>query len=194
MVGLFNMAMERKEANNRPKLLLHACCGVCGAWVPEMLSPDYDVTVYFYNPNIYPKEEYERRRDAAEEMAKSIGVNFIEGEYDHEAWLEAVKGLEAEPEGGGRCPICFSYRLEQTARYAKENGFDFFASTLTIGRNKRADVINPIGERLSDKFGIKFLVGDWKKKGGQEESNKKSREHGIYRQHYCGCEFSLIKT
>lgn len=174
----------------KKKLLLHTCCGVCGAWVPEMLSKDYEVTVYFYNPNVFPKEEYEKRRDAAKTIADKLGLDFVEGEYDHNGWLEVVRDLEHEPEGGKRCPVCFTYRLEHTAEYAKSKGFDYFATTLTIGRNKRADVINPIAENLAEKYGVKFLSGDWKKKGGQEQSNKKSQEHGIYRQDYCGCEFS----
>lgn len=183
--------MPEQDINKRSKLLIHTCCGVCGAWVPEMLSCDYDVVIYFFNSNIFPREEYDRRRDAAQFIAEKLGIDFVEGEYDHDAWRAAVAGLEHEPEGGRRCPVCFAFRLEQTGRYAKEHGFQYFASTLTIGRNKRADVINPIGESLAQSLGIKFLAGDWKKKGGQEQSNKKSREHGIYRQHYCGCEFSI---
>lgn len=158
--------------------------------MPEMLSQDYEVIVYYDNPNISPEEEYERRRDAAKIIADNLGFDFIESKYDHGAWLEVVRGLEDEPEGGKRCSVCFSYRLEKTAKYAKVHGFDAFATTLTIGRNKRADVINPIAENFATQNNIKFLAGDWKKKGGQEESNKKSQEHGIYRQHYCGCEFS----
>ena len=177
-------------SDKKPKLLLHTCCGVCGAWVPEMLLQDYEITMYYFNPNISPIEEYDKRRDAVKIIADKLDIDFIEGEYDHKAWLVAVRGLEHEQEGGKRCPVCFSYRLENTAEYAKNHGFEYFATTLTIGRNKRADVINPIAEDWASRYKVKFLSGDWKKKGGQEESNKKSHEHGIYRQDYCGCEFS----
>jgi hypothetical protein len=181
------------NGKKRPRLLLHTCCGVCGAWVPEMLSGEYLVTIFYFNPNIFPKDEYNRRQEAARLVAKKIEIEFIEGEYDHGKWLEAIRGLEQEPEGGKRCLICFDYRLSETARYAKKHGFDFFASTLTIGRNKRADIINPIGEKWAKKLGIKFLAEDWKKQGGQVETEKKSKEMDIYRQNYCGCEFSMRK-
>ncbi|MDD4995699.1 MAG: epoxyqueuosine reductase QueH [Patescibacteria group bacterium] len=173
----------------KSKLLLHTCCGVCGAWVPEMLAVEYAVTIFYFNPNIYPTDEYERRRDAAKATAERLGIEFIEGEYDHNAWLEAVRGLETESEGGKRCAVCFDYRLGETARYSREHGFDFFATTLTIGRNKRADIINPIGEKRAGEYGVKFLAGDWKKAGGQEETRRRTAEHEIYRQNYCGCEF-----
>jgi len=179
--------MDKKKS----KLLLHICCGVCGAWLPEMLSTDYDVAFYFFNPNIYPQEEYGLRRDAARGVAQTLGMRFIEGAYEPQAWHAAVKGLENELEGGRRCEVCFDFRLQITARYAKENGFDIFASTLTIGRNKRGEVINPIGEKWGKHFGIKFLAGDWKKQGGQQETDKKSKEMGVYRQNYCGCVYSM---
>jgi len=173
------------------KLLLHTCCGVCGSWIAQDLNRDYQVTMYFYNPNIYPEEEYARRRDGARIVAESLGIPFIEGEYTPEGWSEGVRGLEHEPEGGDRCCVCFDYRLERTARYAKEHGFRYFATTLTIGRNKRADVINPIGKQWSKQYGVKFVEGDWKKRGGQNETDKKSQEMGLYRQNYCGCKYSI---
>ena len=116
---------------------------------------------------------------------------FIIGEYNHQDWLESVAGLENEPEGGARCPVCFKFRLEAAAKYAKENNFEIFATTLTSGRNKKADIINPIGKMLAEKYGLKFYEADWKKGGGQEESRKMAEACGIYRQHYCGCEFSI---
>ncbi len=177
---------------NKPKLLLHTCCGVCGSWLAEMLSKKYEVIMYYFNPNIFPESEYGLRRDASRGVAEKLGMKFIEGLYDHSAWQEAVKGLEGEPEGGKRCEKCFDWRLRESARYAKENGFDCFASTLTIGRNKSGEVINPIGKKWAEHFGIKFLEGDWKKQGGQQETNKKSHEMGVYRQNYCGCEFSML--
>jgi len=178
-------------ASAKKKLLLHTCCGVCGSWIAEKLSKDYDVTIYFYNPNIYPEDEYKRRRDASQAVAESLGIGFIEGEYSPGGWFEGVRGLEQEPEGGNRCCVCFDYRLERTARYAKENNFNAFATTLTIGRNKRADVINPIGDQWAKQYGLKFVGGDWKKEGGQVETDKKSQELGIYRQNYCGCKYSI---
>jgi predicted adenine nucleotide alpha hydrolase (AANH) superfamily ATPase len=174
----------------KPRLLLHICCGVCGAWVPRKLSANFDVTLYFFNPNIAPEEEYKKRLAAAYQAADGAGVKLIEGLYKPEDWLRVVRGLENEPEGGKRCEICFDYRLREAARYAKENGFEFFASTLTIGRNKKATVINPLGEKRAAQFGLKFLAEDFKKGGGQFETDKESRRLGLYRQNYCGCIFS----
>lgn len=149
------------------------------------------MTLFFYNPNIFPDAEYQKRLSAIKEWADKNKFEFIVGEYNNQDWLEAVKGLENEPEGGARCPVCFRFRLEGAAKYAKENGFEIFATTLTSGRNKRADIINPIGLKLAEEYGLKFYEADWKKQGGQEISRKMSIDSGIYRQHYCGCEFSI---
>ena len=173
-------------------LLLHTCCGPCGLYAATKLREDgYDVTLFFYNPNIFPDEEYQKRLSAIKEWADKNNFEFVIGEYNHNDWLKSVAGLEKEPEGGARCSVCFSLRLEGAAKYAKENNFEIFATTLTSGRNKKADIINPIGLGLAEKYGLKFYEADWKKGGGQEESRKMAQECDIYRQHYCGCEFSI---
>ncbi len=175
-----------------PKIFLHSCCAPCGGYVIEALKKQgFEVAVFFYNPNIWPKEEYERRYNVLKHWSKKAGFDLTEGEYNHGKWLKSIKGLENEPEGGKRCLVCYEMRLLESARYAKENGFDCLASTLTIGRNKKAEVINPIGVQAASKYGLKLIEGDWKKQGGQEEACRLSKEEEMYRQDYCGCEFSV---
>jgi hypothetical protein len=173
------------------KLLLNICCGPCGIYVASKLREDYLVTLFFYNPNIWPKEEYDKRLESVKKIADLENFELIEGRFNQEDWFTAVHGLEQEPEGGARCPVCFIFRLEETANYAREHGYDCFASTLTTGRNKRADVINPLGQASAKKYGVEFIEGDWKKQGGQEQSHKLAAELGLYRQNYCGCKFSV---
>lgn len=175
-----------------PTLLLHTCCGICGAWLPEKLSRDFAVTIFYFNPNIHPRVEYERRLEAAREAAKVFNLPFLEGEYNPTIWFEKVRGFASEREGGARCPICFELRLRRTAEEAKKLDFDYFATTLTIGRFKPAAVINPIGEKISAEVGVKFLAGDFKKQGGEMESQKRGHELGLYHQNYCGCVYSKI--
>lgn len=155
------------------------------------MSADFDVTLYFFNPNIAPAEEYERRLAAARQAAAEAGVGIIEGKYQPEEWLALVRGRENDAEGGERCEMCFGLRLGETAKYAHENSFEYFASTLTVGRNKKAAVINPLGEKWAKQFGLKFLAEDFKKGGGQVETDKESHRLGLYRQNYCGCVFSI---
>ena len=176
-----------------PRLLLHICCGPCATAVVERLIDDYDITGYFYNPNIHPEEEYSRRLEAARAAAERFGIPFVEGRYDPEAFFEAVKGLEHEPENGVRCTVCYRMRLAATAEYAARNAFDCIASTLTIGPQKKAAVINPIGKDAAETAGVGFFEGDWKKKDGFKRSLELSYEMGMYRQHYCGCVFSMGK-
>jgi len=173
------------------KILLHICCGPCVVGIIEELKKDYEVVAYFYNPNIYPESEYKLRKEESERACKEYGVEFIEGEYDQGNWDKAVVGLEQEPEGGARCSVCFKFRLENTAKYAKEHGFEIYASTLTSGRNKKEDIINPIGCAMGDKYGVSFLEEDWKKKGRQEKGCEICRQKNIYRQDYCGCKYSM---
>ena len=180
-------------SSKNPKLLLHICCGVCGAWIPKKLASDFDVTLYFFNPNINPVEEYRKRLEAARQAAVESGVKLVEGPYQPQEWLALVRGHENDPEGGARCEMCFSLRLGETAKYAKENHFEYLASTLTIGRNKKAVVINPLGEKWAKEFGLKFLSRDFKKDGGQTETDRESRRLNLYRQNYCGCVFSMRK-
>lgn len=178
----------------KPRLLLHICCGPCATVVIERLQPQYQLTGFFYNPNIFPPEEYERRRTAAVQTCTALAIPLLTGPFDHEAFLQAVSGLESEPEGGNRCPACLRLRLLVTARQAKGLGFDFFATTLTVGPNKRAELINRLGREAEAQAGVLFLAGDWKKQDGFHRSVEISRQLGLYRQHYCGCEFSLKKN
>ena len=171
-------------------LLLHTCCACCGVLVAKRLSAQYDVTLFAFNPNIHPESEYQRRLADVKRVADSLSLNVIEGPYDPQAWLQEVKGLEQEPEGGARCEVCFRLRLEKTAEHAKAQSFDVFGSTLTTGRNKKADVINPIGADIARKVGIPFLAKDFKKQGGLDDSMAACETHGIIRQDYCGCVFS----
>lgn len=171
------------------KVLLHTCCGVCEGSVAErLLSAGHDVTAYFYNPNIHPVEEYNRRLEVAYEVSKWLGIKLVNAEYDTENWFSSIKGLELEKEGGRRCDVCFRLRLENTYRYMTENGFDSFASTLTVSPHKPARVVNPIGSGIG---GDKFLAEDFKKKDGFKRANEIAAELDIYRQHYCGCIYSL---
>ena len=157
----------------------------------DILRGDYEVTGYFYNPNIHPEAEYLKRLDAARKAAKKQGITLIEGSYDTQTFFGAVKGYENEPENGERCRICYRLRLSETARYAACNSFDCIASTLTLGPQKKAVVINPIGMEAAAGSGVTFIEGDWKKKDGFKRSCELSREYGIYRQNYCGCLFSM---
>jgi len=175
------------------KLLLHICCGPCATAVVERLIDDYDITGYFYNPNIHPEEEYCRRLEAAQMALNRFGIPFVEGRYEPDAFFKAVKGLEHEPENGLRCPVCYRLRLAATAEYAARNSFDCIASTLTLGPQKKASVINPIGIEAAESAGVEFLEGDWKKKDGFKRSLELSHEMGMYRQHYCGCVYSIRK-
>ncbi|MFH1711634.1 MAG: epoxyqueuosine reductase QueH [Patescibacteria group bacterium] len=175
---------------SKPKLLLHTCCACCGAWIPEVLSEDFEVDLFYFNPNVHPKSEYQHRLAEVHKIAEIHGLKLIEQEYDPEAWLKAVSGLENEKEGGARCSVCFEYRLRRAAKYARDNGYDVFTTTITVGRNKKADVINSIGEKLSEEFGVEFLARDFKKNAGLDTSVEKCKIYGIDRQDYCGCVFS----
>jgi predicted adenine nucleotide alpha hydrolase (AANH) superfamily ATPase len=159
--------------------------------VIERLQAQYQLTGFFYNPNIFPAEEYERRRAAAALVAEHWQLPLIVGEYEPERFRTAVKGLEAEPEGGARCPVCFELRLTTTAEQAVRSGFTIIASTLTTGPHKPAPVVNEIGNKVAAQFGLSFLAADWKKQDGFKLSLELARQLNLYRQHYCGCEFSL---
>lgn len=172
----------------KPKLLLHVCCAPCATYAIETLKEVFELAAYFYNPNIHSEEEYRLRL----ENLKKLGVTFVEGKYDIDVWFNATKGYESEPEGGARCEICYRLRMEEAARFAKENNFAFFATTLTISPHKNARIINSIGGELSKKYGVKFYSADFKKKNGFKKSVELSRKHGLYRQRYCGCVFSRV--
>lgn len=177
-----------------PRLLIHGCCAPCSSYCLEYLSQYFSVTLYFYNPNIYPESEYSLRSDEARrfisEMDFKHPVEFIEGAFDPKEFYDAVKGYEKEPEGGERCFRCYRLRLESTAKLAKELGFDYFTTTLSISPLKRADKINEIGEEIAEIYQVKHLPSDFKKKNGYKRSTELSKEYGLYRQDYCGCVFS----
>ncbi len=178
------------------RLLLHSCCGPCSTAVIEKLIPDWEITLFYFDPNITDRSEYEHRRDEQlrfiNEYAERTGnrVSFIEGDYDPEAFLTLVRGHENDREGGARCALCFRTRLEKTAALAKELGFDAFDTTLTVSPYKDFDVISAIGRDLSSEYGVLYLEGNYKKKNGYGRSIEFSREYGLYRQHYCGCVYS----
>ena len=187
--------IRRLPEGQPARMLLHSCCGPCSSAVLERLCPFFDVAVFYYDPNIHPRAEYDRR--AAEqarllEEMRPAGkrVKLLTGEYDDGAWFEAVRGLEAEKEGGARCRICFRMRLERTARAAKSGGFDFFTTTLTVSPHKNAPVVNEEGCRASEIWGVPYLPADFKKRGGYQRSLELSRLFGLYRQNYCGCVYS----
>ncbi len=173
------------------KFLLHTCCAPCSIAIVEELKDNFDLTVFFYNPNIFPAEEYMKRKEQVVKVCKEWNIKMVDKDYEHEKWRQEVKGLETEPEMGNRCAVCFKFRLQATVHYATENNFDIFGTSLTSGRNKKAQIINPIAQFLADQFNIKFYDEDWKKGGRQERGRKLVSEKGIYRQNYCGCEFSL---
>ncbi len=183
---------EIKERGERPSLLLHACCAPCSSNELTFLPDVFDLTVYYYNPNITDDAEREKRFSELDrlisEMCPTVGL--MEGAADKEKFLSIAKGLESAPEGGLRCAKCFALRLEETARKAAEEGFDYFATTLTLSPLKNPMLINDIGEKMGEKYGVKYLATDFKKEGGYARSIELSKEYNLYRQNYCGCMFS----
>lgn len=187
-----------KDLNfNVPKLLVHSCCAPCSSYVLEYLNKYFNITVLYYNPNIYPLEEYEYRKNEQKrlisEMKFENPVSFIDCDYDNNSFNKAVKGLEDEPEGGKRCEKCFELRLNKTAEVAKENGFDYFVTTLSISPLKNAETLNRIGKEAGEKYGVKYLLSDFKKNNGYKRSIELSREYSLYRQNFCGCVYSKQK-
>ena len=179
----------------RPSLLLHSCCGPCSTYVLEYLSQYFNITVFYYNPNIYPPEEFEKRtveqKKLIEKMFSDNSVGFVEGQYDDDRFYETVKGLEDVPEGGERCFKCYRLRLEETAKKAQEGDFEYFTTTLSISPHKNAQKLNEIGEAVAKEYGLKYLLSDFKKKNGYKRSCELSARYEIYRQDYCGCVFSV---
>jgi epoxyqueuosine reductase len=177
-----------------PTLLLHACCAPCLSSVLEQLSPLFHVTVFFYNPNILPEDEYQKRiaevKRLLAEMPQKYPAQFIEGRYNVRQFLKMAHGLEQEPEGGERCMRCYRLRLEETAKYARAGGYDFFTTTLTVSPYKNAQKLNEIGAELGKKYETAYLPSDFKKNGGYQRSIELSRVYGLYRQDFCGCPFS----
>lgn len=187
--------IETISKEEKPKrLLLHSCCAPCSSYVLEYLSQYFEITVFYYNPNISPESEYrmrvEEQQRLIEQMPLKYPVRFMEGEYRPDYFYNMVKGLEDAPEGGERCFLCYRMRLEKSAKIARENGFDYFTTTLTISPLKNAQKLNEIGQELAEKYEVSFLPSDFKKKNGYKRSTELSREYGLYRQNYCGCVFS----
>jgi len=176
--------------DKKPELLLHICCVGCGVYASQILKRDYEARLFFYNPNIRPEEEYKRRMAEAEKIAEQFNLKLIKGEYEHEKWLEAVRGREADPERGERCLICYKFRLDAAAAMAKKLNCDYLTTTLTASPHKNASAINQLGGQAAAQYGLKFLNRDFKKQDGFKKSTVLSRELGLYRQNYCGCEFS----
>lgn len=177
-----------------PRLLLHSCCAPCSSYCLEYLSQYFRITLLYYNPNISPREEFEKRvgelRRLVSELPMKYPAEVAVPPYDPEEFYSAIRGLEDIPEGGERCFACYRLRLERAARYAAENGFDYFCSTLSISPMKNAEKLNRIGEELSELYPVKPLPSDFKKRGGYLRSIQLSKEYGLYRQNYCGCVFS----
>ena len=191
----YQLEMEkvlRTLDGTRPKLLLHACCAPCSSATLERLSAHFDLTILYYNPNIYPPEEYHRREAELERFVEQAGYHYpvVELPYDPQEFYTAVQGLEQEPERGSRCTVCYRLRMRRAAQYAAEHGFDWFTTTLSISPHKDARRINEIGQQLEEEFGVKHLPSDFKKHNGYLRSLQLSEEYGLYRQDYCGCEFS----
>ena len=186
-----------RQAGKRPRLLLHSCCGPCSAPVLEYLTQYFDVTLFWYNPNIWPQEEFDLRLEEQQKLIRAMGlekqVRVVCRPRNSEAWYRATEGLEHEPEGGTRCTECFRLRLREAAAYAAENGFDCYCSTLTLSRHKDPLRINALGERFEEEFGIPWLPSEFKKRGRELRSKQLCEQYGIYRQDYCGCEYSARK-
>lgn len=175
------------------KLLLHSCCGPCSTAVLERLTSNYEITILYYNPNIYPLEEYEKRKAEQVRFVNSAygeKIKFLDCDYDADKFYTCVKGFETEKEGGSRCEKCFRLRMGYTAKRAKELGFDFFTTTLSVSPYKNSDLLNKIGLELMENYKIEYLVSNFKKQDGYKRSIELSKEYDLYRQHYCGCEFS----
>jgi len=183
-----------EQEGRKPSLLLQSCCGPCSSYVLEAVTPHFQVTVFYYNPNMDTAEEYDRRVAAQKQLLERAGygdrVALQVADYDHAPFLEAARGLEQEREGGARCTQCFILRLEETARQAAAQGYDYFGTTLTVSPHKDAPRINQIGQALGEKYGVAWLPSDFKKKEGFKRSTILSKEYDLYRQDYCGCEFS----
>lgn len=183
--------IETIPENKKPRLLLQGCCGPCSSYVLEYLTRYFDVTLLFYNPNIRPEAEYNKRLAALKEllaaMPEGSSVRLAEPGWRGAEFMDAVRGLESEPEGGARCPVCFRLRLEEAARLARDGGYDFFGTTLTVSPHKNAPMLNAIGEALEREYGVRWLPSDFKKRNGYLRSIQLSKQYGIYRQEYCGC-------
>jgi len=184
-----------KKSNLRPKLLLHACCAPCSSYTIDYLINYFDITIYYYNPNIYPEIEYMRRMQELKNyinLRNYDSVKFVEVNYNQNEYNKAILGLETLGEKSKRCYKCYLFRMEESAKYAAKNGFDYFTTTLSISPHKNSQWINEIGKNLEDKFGINYLCADFKKRNGYKMSLELSKKYNLYRQDYCGCKYSYL--
>lgn len=191
MMEIIEKVQKKEEV---PTLLLHTCCAPCSSAVLLRLADYFQITVFYYNPNIEPYEEYVKRKEEQKRFLKEFQtkypISFLDCDYEHEAFLRASKGLEKEKEGGSRCFVCYRLRLEKTAQKALENGFTYFGTSLTVSPYKNAQKINELGEDLALKYQVSFLYSDFKKHDGYKKSIEMSKQYRLYRQDYCGCSFS----
>ena len=179
-----------KTLNEKPTLLLHSCCGPCSTEVISFLKDYFDITIYYYNPNIEPLEEYlHRKREQIRFLKeyKEAKIKFLDCDYDNDSFKQIAKGLESVPEGGARCNKCFYLRMQRTATIAKDNNFEYFGTTLTVSPHKNSEIINEIGEKVMKEYNIKYIYGDFKKNDGYKKSIEFSKAYNLYRQDYCGC-------
>lgn len=178
-----------------PRLLLHSCCAPCSSYVLEYLSDYFEITVFYYNPNIFPESEYTKRLLEQQTLIADMNfknpVSFLAGNYDKDKFYHMAEGLEHIKEGGERCFKCYELRLNETAQMAAKGGFDYFTTTLSISPMKNAEKLNTIGKEIASRYGIQYLQSDFKKKNGYKRSIELSKDHGLYRQDYCGCQFSM---
>ncbi len=180
-----------------PRLLLHSCCGPCSTTCISFLTNYFDITVLYYNPNIEPRAEYEKRKAEQIKFLQNFSgkheITFLDSDYENDLYHEAIKGLEAEKEGGARCTKCFYFRLHKCAELALAQGYDYFGTTLTVSPHKNSQVINTVGAQISEELGIPFLYSDFKKNAGYQKSILLSKEYDLYRQNYCGCLYSKTR-
>lgn len=186
-----------EQTKEVPRLFLHSCCAPCSSYVLEYLSEHFAITVFYFNPNIAPEEEYRKRVEEQKRMVEQLPavypIQFLEGRYEPEEFYSRVRGLEKEPEGGARCRVCFELRLEEAARLAAEGGYDYYTTTLSISPLKNAQVLAQVAMEMGEKWGVAWLPSDFKKKEGYKRSIQLSSEYDLYRQNYCGCVFSRQK-
>ncbi|MGN0383967.1 MAG: epoxyqueuosine reductase QueH [Eubacterium sp.] len=186
--------IETEYSDRKPRLLLHACCAPCSSHVLDYISRIFDITVMYYNPNIFPEDEFKYRLTEIQRLVREMDlqqtVNVIAPEYNPDEFFEAVKGYEHFPEGSERCYICYELRLRKTAMIAQQKEYDYFATTLSISPLKNVKKINEIGEKVADEYSVKYLVSDFKKKDGYKHSIELSRKYNLYRQNFCGCVYS----
>ncbi len=194
---LEELIQKNKEKAIVPTLLLHSCCAPCSSYVLEYLSKYFKITVFYYNPNISPEDEYLKRKEEQtrliQEMKTVYPVQILDCDYDNSLYEEAIQGLENEPERGSRCTICFRMRLEKTAQVALREHFDYFGTTLTVSPYKNAKLLNEMGRQMENTYSVKFLFSDFKKKNGYKRSIELSQEYHLYRQDYCGCKYSKLE-